>query len=782
MILYPSEYQKMVSFIQKSKNTFAACIVRGDYGKGKSRLINQVLKTCPISTLSVCQYPGMNTPYEALFSALCQKCAKEQIDFEKNNIEISHREYLKQLCVRICKQIPNTVIIFQDMKDFDQLLIELILEILQFLKINDISCLVIMEFSTDNLSFKQREEFTKCIDICGENNILLNSKDYRDYVKYFSSLLPGKNGISSQQIQSIIKEAFYNPGLLKKMAYYFMDVGIFYQDGDLWNCDELDFHLTAKLFEKHIYQRYSKLDEVLKRTLDKACITGFEINSTLMYQPLGILKAEENLRRIERLSRLIVHTENSYEFENNTVYNLINDKMNLSEKKAQHLLIAEFLYKKLYDLKRNNTLLHILNIIKIHYLGAEKIDEALHILGVYIQQSYEMRNFDAALIGIREFFKLSNGKFPYAEQQLLLKEMEIYTYLGQFTNAYNSLKCIKKRYVSTGIENWIEYWNAYCLFNCGQTKEAKIVADALIEKIDENQINDEYLTLKTDILLAGMYHHFGDIAYASKRYEQGLAISLNKNVFHKEYNYLLSISNMFLDNELAIDKIEQSMKYFEKEHLLVSYAKSANNVAINYLYLKEYETAIKYLNRSNKIFTDMCSVSYHYPLNNLGTVYAYLNDFDKALDCFFKALNSHTDPFSQLWISMNIANCKRKIGQSEEAEDILNRVKNGIRKLDCNTYLLMRNFHISKALLYEDQNNYTEAYSHSKKALEIEVNSLHNKTYDVYLGKLVTLFSTKSYTSIPEIANTYNESTLAPFFQDLLENQIHLGNLLFWEI
>src|SRR5699024_1820507 len=100
--------------------------------------------------------------------------------------------------------------------------------------------------------------------------------------------------------------------------------------------------------------------------------------------------------------------------------------------------------------------------------------------------------------------------------------------------------------------------------------------------IDENQINDEYLTLKTDILLAGMYHHFGDIAYASKRYEQGLAISLNKNVFHKEYNYLLSISNMFLDNELAIDKIEQSMKYFEKEHLLVSYAKSANNVAINY--------------------------------------------------------------------------------------------------------------------------------------------------------------------------------------------------------
>lgn len=781
MILYQDKYEKINSFVQKSGSDFSACLIKGDYGKGKSTLINQILSILPNPRLTICQYPGMNTPYEALFAALQQQLEEGTYSFQNLNMEISHREYLKQLCIHICRQTSGIILVFQDMKDYEQSMMELIKEILQFLKFNHVPCTVFMEYSTDSLSYEQREQLMGCEEICKENSILLDSNDYKDYIEYFSGLLSGENQISQEQMKNIIKEAFFNPALIKKMVYYFVDVGIFYQSEDRWCCDEIDFHLTARLFEKHIYQRYAKLDEVLRKTIDKACITGFEINPSLLYQPLGILKSEENLRRIERLSRLITHTENSYEFENNTVYNLINDKMNLSEKKAHHSLVAEYLYEKINDCKKTNSVLHLLNIIKSHYLSAERIDEALHIVGCYIQQAYEMRNYDAALAGIHEFQELSNGKFPYAEQQLAIKEMEIYRLLGQFSAAYFKLAHIKNKYLPLGNKNWIEYWKAFCLFNNGQTNQAKEKADALIQKLDEQQLHDEYLTLNLDILLAGMYHHFGDIPYASKRYEQGLSISSQKNAYQKEYHYLLSISNMFLDNELAIENIEKSMRYFEKKHLMLSYAKSANNVAINYIYLGKYEKAVFYLKRSEEIFSDMYSISYHYPLNNLGTAYAYLRDYNMALECFTKARDNPVEPFSYLWISMNIANCKRKLGDHRECQELLVMVEKEIQSLDCNTYLLERNFHISKALLYIEEEDYTSAYEHCNRALELEVNLLQNDTYPIYYSKLLTFLTEKISKPLPQLALLYKDSFESAFCKDLLENHIYLGNLLFWE-
>lgn len=781
MVLYQYEYEKLLQFTRENRSIFSAVLICGDYGKGKSTLINQVLETLSYPKLCVCQFPGMNTPYEALSSALRQQLENRVYDIQNINMEISYREYLKQLCINICKQTPDMIIYFQDMKDYDQITAELIREILLILDANHIPCTIFIEYSTDNLSYEQQEQLIAYETLCGGNRILLNNRDYTDYLEYFSSLLCSENRISSDQMENIIKEAFFNPALIKRIIYYFIDVGIFYQFDNCWYCDDIDFHLTAKLFEKHIYQRYSKLDDILKMTLSKASITGFEIDPKLLYQPLGIIKAEENLRRIERLSRLIVHTESTYEFENNTVFNLINDKINVSEKKALHLLVAEYLYKKIDDYKKTYSKLHLMNVIKSHYLSAEHIDEALHIIGCYIQQAYEQRNYDAALVGIKEFQELSNGKFPYAEQQLLIKEMEIYRLLGEFSKACNRLGNIKKQYLPVGNENWIEYWKAYCLFNNGHTNEAKEKADALIEKLDEKQIHDDYLLLKMDILLAGMYHHFGVIPYASKRYEQGLSISYQKISYHKEYNYLLSIGNMFLDNELAIGQITKSMIYFEENHLMISYAKSANNIAINYIYLGEYEKASLHLKKSVKIFSEMCSLSFHYPLNNLGTVYAHLGLYDKALECFVKALDNPVEPFSKFWISMNIANCKRKLGTPEECESILHMVEEGINTLNCNTYLLKRNLCISKALLQLENEDYGQAYENCKQALELEISVLQNDTYPIYFSKILSFLAKKTDNSLPQIALTYKDSKESLFCKNLLESYTHWGNLLFWE-
>ena len=121
MVLYQYEYEKLLQFTRENRSIFSAVLICGDYGKGKSTLINQVLETLSYPKLCVCQFPGMNTPYEALSSALRQQLENRVYDIQNINMEISYREYLKQLCINICKQTPDMIIYFQDMKDYDQI-------------------------------------------------------------------------------------------------------------------------------------------------------------------------------------------------------------------------------------------------------------------------------------------------------------------------------------------------------------------------------------------------------------------------------------------------------------------------------------------------------------------------------------------------------------------------------------------------------------------------------------------------------------------------------------
>lgn len=783
MILYDDKYKALKEFVDDSIDRFTSIIVTGDYGKGKSTIIQQVNEATCRPLLSVCQYPGMNTAYEALYSSVCQKLEEDNYDIKSINREISHREYVKQLFITICKQTPNIVIVFQDMKDYDHILVELIRECINYFRMHQITCCIIMEFSTDNLCTAQEECLSICKDICMEH-VKLDTTTSIGFRDYFADLLKGKNQIDEEQMDGIITEAFFNPALIKKMVRYFIDVGIFYEQDGCWFSDEPDFHLTAKLFEEHISHRYEKLDDVLKATLNKASIIGYEFDVKLLSQPLGIIKAEDDLRRIERLSRLISHTENRYQFENNTVYNIINSKMNASEKKTLHHLLAEYLYEKIAEYQRTDSakILRILFIIKQHYLEAENIETALHVCGCYIQRAFQERNYDAALAGIREYFEVSAGKYPFAEQQLLCLEINIYMILGSFAEAYRCLDRINAQYLPIGSSYWIDYMKSYCLFNIGDTAGSQKIAEHLAEKLDSGCITDEFLMLKLDIFMAGMYHHFGNIRNANRRYEQGIAIAEGKKSYSKEYNYLLSISNMFLTNDLAIPQILKSMEYFRENQLMTSYAKGANNVAINYIYEGDFKTAAKHLEDSKQIFDNICSSSIHYPLNNLGTVYAHREDYEKALNLFTQAHSYQINAFSFLWISMNIANCVRKLGDLKKAETILLDVENRIASLTESTLLLKRNFLISKGLLDWDRDELSSAYSCWEQALEIELDLLHNDTYPIYISKLLFSVCEKTNKILPQIAAQYCNSFTDPFCQNLLDNHTHWGNFLFWEI
>lgn len=785
MILYKKAYSQLLERIHGYTEHFRYCLVEGDYGKGKSTLIQQALKSFDAVILDVKQYPGMNTPYEALSSALLQLLEDKAYKPPVLNLELSHREYIKQMCITICRQMPGIILHFEDIRDYETILIELINEILIYLERRDTPCCVLLEYSSDNLPPSRIDDFIKLKEICQNNCIKIAENKYEPYENYISNFLPGNNKIDKEQLDRMIKEAFYNPALLKKMLYYFIDIGSIYQEGDDWFSDDLTFQLTAKLFEKHIAQRYDILSPELKNTLDKASITGYKIDSDLLLQPLGIIKAEENLRRIERLSRLIMHSEQDFSFENETVFNLISSKISLSEQKSQHLLIASHLYKTLLEQKklnsRNPHILKSLYRISEHYQNADERDKALQIMNMYIYFANQQRNYDAAILAIWDFCKLSSGRFSRTEQLMANLATDIYIELGAFTDALDVLSKINKDMLPKGYADWLYYKQAFCLFNSGRTSEAQKIAESLSEKFDNHILEDDLLQIKLCILLSGMYHHFGNVRTASRRYEQACDIARNRIAYLREYNHLLSISNMFLEDTLAITQIEKAMGYFKEKNYLFSYAKSANNVAINYLYLYDLGHAANHLKESIRIFETECSTSAHYPQNNLATVYAMQEDYERALPLFEAATQYTVEPFSVAWITINKANCKRMQGDLEACRNLLYKADVQIHSLKENVLLLERNLKIAYALLAMDCGDMVSAYDACESALKIESVDLENDTYPVFLCRLLMEITSEIDKPLPELAKPYVHSFVNDYHRNLLEHHSHWGNFLFWE-
>lgn len=217
MIIYKDKYDYIINILKNNIGKFSLLLVRGDYGKGKTSLINSILDNMTNLNLLICKYPGMNTPFEEMTSALFQKLEENDYGITDINTEISHREYLKQVFINICKQTPDIIVVFRDMRDYDSNTIELIKEIVNYLENHQIACHIIMEYSTDNLTFEQRDQLMACVSMCTIPEIKLETKDYKIYIPYFKELLAGKSAITLKQIESIVKESFFNPAMIKKM-------------------------------------------------------------------------------------------------------------------------------------------------------------------------------------------------------------------------------------------------------------------------------------------------------------------------------------------------------------------------------------------------------------------------------------------------------------------------------------------------------------------------------------------------------------------------------------
>ena len=129
--------------------------------------------------------------------------------------------------------------------------------------------------------------------------------------------------------------------------------GYIHFDGTKWVCQQLPKGILNQSIEEYIMHRYNKLNDDLKLLLQKSSLLGPEFYSNQLQQTFNLVRVDEELTRIEKLSSLIQKNDNydtsKYLFETDDVCNNIQNLIPENERKIWNRMLAEYYemqYKK----------------------------------------------------------------------------------------------------------------------------------------------------------------------------------------------------------------------------------------------------------------------------------------------------------------------------------------------------------------------------------------------------------------------------------------------------
>ena len=283
-------------------------------------------------------------------------------------------------------------------------------------------------------------------------------------------------------------------------------------------------------------------------------------------------------------------------------------------------------------------------------------------------------------------------RYCYQLNQLLLKT-------NNYTEIFENTVTIGNLYASEGIntkaiENFKlaeQYYGNATPF--GQERYLKLMAQTYFKNKNYDEAGEQYqklLRLKADVkpLQIEYLQQLVKCASAKKDYRKALT-----------YNAEL---------KLLIEQIGD-----EKEIAIIY-----NNIANNYLYLKEYDKALEYFSYAEKLCDKAKYLDVSVLYMNKGITYSNNNNFPKAIEYFTKAQKSVKSPNDRARIEHLLANIY--LNNKDPYNAIrYNNTAMGEAKNTKDFYLLSETYNTA-ALAYQKVFDYESAFEYYKKYLIIK--------------------------------------------------------------
>lgn len=783
-VFHPKEYGELINQLKTTPS--GVWLIKGNNGIGKSQLIKEILRELNLKCL---HFEPLYSEVDALVSisnGICSFYEKENKPCQLvANSVMPYPDQLKRHIFSICKTY-NSVIYIDDIhslqnkveKSFYFDLVQLVCILGDSHPIR-----VIIEVSDDLLIPPQLDfvyDLSSLIPM--EHIIRLHAPDNKMLSQYIFSLLKIPCILSTEQTNRIIESGFNNPLYIKRIIECLKDLGTLYVENNVWRCRNIDTGELYDYLKDHIEYRYSKLESNQQSLLQNASTIGYEIDIDILRYPLGILKAEQKLIRIERISELIKHEGARYRFESDEVFYFIENEMDIDRRIKLHCLLAKHFESLLPPIDLSLDYFIVRQIYwktANHYFRCNNFEKAIDYFTKYAIASYRLKDY-ASIIECKKMMEdyFSTNILPKYIRQVWMRLLaEAYQNLGKFLLAANLWEQLLCSYEKTGFRyNLFNFKYAYCLRRGGSVFEAYKILEGLKESI---KLEKSELLADVLIVLTGIVDQLGETEDKERYFNWSLDLCQQLDDKSRYYR-LLGKSNMFYSAGVAIPLMEEAFCYFQEYQDQLESGKIAYNIGMSLIQHSQNKYAETYLQKACDIFSEFGSRNLSYVFCAFGILCGLEHNYVVAQDYFLKVIDLSTNKFAELTAKLNLYYCYQRTAQTKKAKDILNECEIELEKNGADKLVLLRNLYFAKAMYEFDKDHFAKCYEYILTAYDIETRQLGYKTYNIYFAKWLTRLSEKLQVECASDVYNLSQSHMSTYKEYCYHEKVIWGNLMFW--
>lgn len=792
---YENEYIQIKEIYSSLSHT-TLCILAGEYGTGKSVLIQQFLQIFPHKKILLKEIADNIDIYYSLKKTLDINQSEKLSNITYSEVsDICYATAITGDFIALCKNNPQCCLWIDDITSFssDKMIKNIyeILKILLYLN-TELKIFIIVECSKDRLTDNTRSIYYDIQSLAKTDNIIkLPKLESEAIIHYFKELFNQDVSISIPMIKHICKSAFNNFLLIKRYVEYLKDNHIIYQQNCKWYCGDVDPDISYTLLRQPIQNRFEKLDGSLKKVLQKASITGMEIDTKLLKRPLLVPAPEQKLNTIKKVSNLVETSYDTFSFETEEVHCHVIQSMDEDVQIKLHKLLAEYLDNDLNSLFYKDTVYEARSKsfkIAQHYEYCGEYDDSFQFYVISISFSVKIKDFDSVIkcctkaLQIAEIIEVDDCYIQFIFWNLA----SAYEKLSEFDLAADSYqKVIRTNNNAPKMYNnfLISYHYGYCLRRAGYTNKAYDhllnLRNSLLDKSEEYY---KQILVQTIIVLIGILDQIGKVELKERYFNHCLILSEHFND-KSLYNELLSKSSLYYDSKISMPLMRQAFEYFDEHNKRFETAKAAFNLGMSEIYAYNFADALQHISYAYEIFSSYGGNNICYPACGMGIIAATDENYIDAIEKFNTVIQFSTNDFSRIVANINLCHCYRKIKNYKLAFEKLETANLILNNQPDDKLVLVRNYYFAKAMMYYNipDNNLLLALELIEKALDIELNQLGYQTYNIFLAKWIIKLSRY----IDKECNDskiikLSSQPLTQYKQICYEHNVMWGNFMFW--
>lgn len=620
--------------------------------------------------------------------------------------DLAFKEQIKKNFLAFCQHGVH-IIYIENLNEFDIDTVQFLLEVTHTLLTRYVNSktFLIYEFDTDE-NANIIDDFYRLPPEYIE--LMLFERISKEELKKLFFQTVGNVAISEENINYILDSAFGNIMYLNVIINYLKGKGFIHHTENGLVCNTLPNGILSNILRDFILQRYERLDDDLKEILAKSTIVGKFFQSDMLSKPFKIINADELLKKIEEISKLITQPYNgTYTFENLDVYHLVRDKISPQMQVEWHQILAAYYERQLKRKRQRKYKIAIIDEIESlypiakHLKYAQNYDTAITYYLDLIIKYEQITDYHHELEMIKDirymldFVDVDKFNLDSLEYNILKSEAHCHKELGNYDNAYALYEEAKDFLENAEFSEElfeILHLQSYCLYMSGDVEGTLNILNSLLEQVSQSFVNRN-LYIKTIALLSSVYDVTGNKNLQKQFFIEALDYYRENNL-EQDYYILLRTASMIFGEELAIDMYESAEKYFRRQNSTRYLAEVLHNKATDQLYLGRITQVEKPLEESIQLFDSYGSKLVHYPLNSKGILKMVSEgDFNAAINIFESALQYKSEIFSEVTLRINILNCLNKLGEHEKAYEQLEIIDNLISKPESKSTLVYTIYH-----------------------------------------------------------------------------------------